>query len=461
MHLIMQDPAREKVKRYIAQERLIEPGQPVLVAVSGGADSVALLLLLIELGYPVAVAHFDHQTRAGESAADQRFVAELAAHLGRPFHAASQPVAAEAQAAGESFETCARRLRYAWLVELARERGIPALATGHHLDDQAETVLMRLLRGAGHQGLSGIPPLREEQGVRIVRPLLVCRRADLEAYLLSKGQAWRTDLSNTDPAYLRNRVRHSLLPDLRTGFNAQVDDALVRFAENARADHALLEVLATAARARCFTVEGHLDRVAFASEHPAIQRRLMAWTIETAGGEATYDRIVDAVAFAREGVTGAILDIGRGRQIYAGRRLLRVLSDPAQVTAPVLLPMPGEAVFLGRHFEARALDAPPAAPLKVYCGPARQVFDLEALVPPLSLRAWHAGDRFQPFGMRGTRKLQDYFVDKGIDAPARASVPLLRDADHILWVVGHAIDARGAVTGRTTRFLEVTVEPCD
>ncbi|MCC6145016.1 MAG: tRNA lysidine(34) synthetase TilS, partial [Candidatus Hydrogenedentes bacterium] len=318
----MRDPIREKVRAYIAQEGLLEPGQGVVAAVSGGADSVALLLLLLEFGYTASVAHFDHQTRGGESAADLEFVRELAARLGTSFHSTTAPVAAMAEAAGESFETCARRLRYAWLADIARETGFHTVATGHHLDDQAETALMRIVRGTGVAGLGGIQPLRDEGRMRIVRPLLCCRREEIAAWLEGRGQAWRTDASNSDTHYLRNRIRHGLLPLLRAEFNNNIEETLARLTDNARADNVLLDQLAAEGWRRCVSDAGGLDREAFRREPGAIQRRIAAAYIAGAGGEAAQDHVLATVRLACNGATGTLIDIGGGRQLHAGRHTL-------------------------------------------------------------------------------------------------------------------------------------------
>jgi tRNA(Ile)-lysidine synthase len=207
---------------------------PGLAAVSGGADSVALLRGLLDAGVPhVAAAHFNHQLRGAESDADEAFVRDLAAQLGVPFHRGSADVAALAARQRENLEATARHLRYKWLAELAKEAGATWVATGHTADDQAETVLHRLIRGTGIPGLRGIAASRElAAGVQLLRPMLSVTRADVLDYLHALGQPFRDDATNADTAYTRNRIRHELLPLLKT-FNPAIVPVLGRLAGQA------------------------------------------------------------------------------------------------------------------------------------------------------------------------------------------------------------------------------------
>jgi len=236
-------PLARKVKAWLRSQNAAFGG--LVVAVSGGPDSVALLCLLLELAPrsvsgPVIVAHLNHQLRGAESDADEAFVRELYAGLATSCGVALQlrceliDVAGTASAAGANLEGTARRLRYDWLGRVAQEAGVAWIATGHTADDQAETVLHRLLRGTGLKGLRGIAARRLLlPGVEIIRPLLPVRRADLLAYLREIGQGFRTDSSNSDPRYTRNRIRHQLLPLLREQFNPAVESVLSRLAEQA------------------------------------------------------------------------------------------------------------------------------------------------------------------------------------------------------------------------------------
>src|SRR5271165_4532483 len=225
-------------------------GDRVAVAVSGGADSVALLRVLLdlrgELGIVLAVAHFNHQLRGNDSEADEAFVADLARHCGLEFFAGRADVREHAVNSKQSVEAAGRELRYQWLRRLAEEQRFDAIATAHTLDDQAETVLLKLLRGAGTRGLAGIYPelfAGEQRKVRIVRPMLCITRDEVESYLTSLGQSWREDESNLDRRIARNRVRHDLLPLLAREYNPNIRQVLSDTAELARAEEEYWQAL--------------------------------------------------------------------------------------------------------------------------------------------------------------------------------------------------------------------------
>lgn len=231
---------RERVLQSIRRNGLLKAGERVGVAVSGGADSVALLRALgaarEELGVVLHVVHFNHGIRGAESDADEQFVRELAKQvgLGDSLHISRGDAPAESQRKKLSLETAARELRHAYFDELLKSGTLDKIATAHTMDDQAETVLMRLLRGAGTRGLAGIYP--EQKDLRIVRPLLEIRRAEVEAYLKTLGQDWREDATNRDPAHTRNRIRHELLPMLARDYNPRVVELLAALADTARGE---------------------------------------------------------------------------------------------------------------------------------------------------------------------------------------------------------------------------------
>jgi tRNA(Ile)-lysidine synthase len=228
----------EQVRKYVLHHGLLSAGDRVAIAVSGGADSVALLRTLLELrtelGIVISVAHFHHGIRGAEADADQQFVAELALSYELPFHLGLGDAPAHAREHGLSLETAARDLRHQWFAKLLAEGKADKIATAHTLNDQAETVLMRVLRGAGARGLAGISPLHTEK--RLVRPLLEISRQEIKAYLRDLKQPWREDSSNQDLAHTRNRVRHELMPLLEQQFNPGIRQTLADLAELAQAE---------------------------------------------------------------------------------------------------------------------------------------------------------------------------------------------------------------------------------
>lgn len=450
------DPLVERVRNTILRYDLLAPGEQVMVALSGGPDSVCLLHVLHTMGYHVAAAHLDHQTRAGASSADADWVRGWTTHLGVPCHIRRQPVAEEACAAGRSFEEYARTVRYAFLAGTARANGCTALATGHHAGDQAETVLMRLLRGTSGQGIAGIPYRRDHDGIRIVRPLLDCGRDMIQAYLQRHALTWRTDASNADERYARNRVRHRLLPTLAREYNPHVGEALSRLAALLYDDAQLLNRLAMQEAESCDIAGNRLNRKQFARVDRALQGRVLLTLAWRNGATCPYDRIREAVAFVCEGGTGLQLDLGAGVRLRNGRTYAYIETQP-QTQAEVSLANPGTT----RAGDSVFLVSPPS-PIeprdwRAYCSPTRQVFDADALLTPLAVRRWKSGDRFVPFGMNGVKKLQDYFVDAGISVPERRTRWLLLGGNRIAWIVGNAIDAHVAVTPHTRHIVEVEV----
>ncbi|MFO7776607.1 MAG: tRNA lysidine(34) synthetase TilS [Candidatus Hydrogenedentota bacterium] len=446
----------------IASHQLLRAGENVLVACSGGADSVACLSILNKLGYTTHVVHFNHRTRGAESEADCNLVADLAFRWGLPFHVISRPVLDEAEAAGESFESYARRARYAAFLDIARETGCAALATGHHQGDQAETVLMRLVRGSGMRGLAGIPHARTEEGVRIIRPLLDCSRDAIERYLRYWELPWREDATNTSGAYTRNRLRHEILPLLRGSFNPSVDEALARTAACLRDDDNLLREQAESLLRRCQRSHNEIDRQTFAHAHPALQRRAIMFLAETHGVTPAFERVEEARHHLAHGATGASCDLGGRLLLQNGRRTTEIVAPGAGMEwgmrQPVHLACPGETVAFGKRFRTRWLSRLPAESVKTYCHPGRQVFDAAHVAGPLVVRPRQVGDRFRPLGMEGRRKVKDYLGDLGLTPSQRESQLVLTDSEQILWIVGRAISGDATVGPHTQTLLEVEVD---
>ncbi|MCC6487496.1 MAG: tRNA lysidine(34) synthetase TilS [Candidatus Hydrogenedentes bacterium] len=447
----------DRVQDTIRAHNMAAPADRILVAVSGGPDSVCLLHVLLELGYAVEAAHLDHQTREGESAADAEFTHALCEKLGVPLHKASRPIAAEAEQSPLSFEEYARNARYAFLTATAETQGISIIATGHHADDQAETVLMRVLRGTSPGGLAGIPPVRSSGIARIIRPLIGAYSRDILAYLREHGLPYRTDKSNADDCYLRNRVRNFLLPELTIVYNPRLPEGLARLAEVQRAENELLDEAASRFLERCFSA-GRVDRGVFSSGALACQRRAIiaiGWRYSV---DCPFDRVEAARAFIMVGPTGAAFDFGGGVTLRNARDRTDVLTAaPIRDDRVIPLDVPGETRAFHRVFRVRELDARTLGPLMRYCSPTRQVLDADAVTEPLFVRFRRPGDRFIPYGMTGTKKLQDYFVDAGVPATERDGVPILMCGERIAWVVGYAVAMPFAVKKDEGRVFEVEV----
>jgi len=451
-------PIRESVEVFLRQHDLLQSKTPILVAVSGGPDSMALLHLLRELNCPIHIAHFDHQTRGGESTRDAAWVAEYADALEIPCHVGTADVPGLTETSPKSFEEVAREERYAFLAETAHEHGCGAIATGHHLNDQAETVLMRILRGTSVQGLGGIPPVRPHEGIAVIRPLLGVTRTSIMAYLHECRIASLEDHSNRDPAFLRNRMRHDLIPALMKDYNTHLPEHVAQLAEIARTENAFMETMLHAFRSRCMESDTLLNRDAFRSGHAALQRRLIHdWAVSN-GAVPDYVHIENAVRFVEEAPAGKNFDLGHFAQLSNGREqtALVVLTPQRVPEEPVALTVPGETTAWGRHFSVQPYASDGRA-LREACTPTFQVVRATALQGDVVVRHRRDGDRFSPLGMDGTRKVKDYLSDRGVPVALRDSIPIVAADDTIIWIVGHAVSGHAALQDGDDTGLAIEV----
>ncbi len=450
---------------HVRSALLDENGRGVVVAVSGGSDSVGLLRLLNDArkDLRLSVAHLDHGTRGDAGRADASFVADLAESLGLPFDLGHwSPLRAG------HFEADARKARYAWLVEIARKRGAALVAIGHTRDDQAETILHRVLRGTGLRGLAGIPSRRElADGVTLIRPLLEASRAEVRAYLATIGQTFRDDASNADLCRTRNRIRHDLLPKLAAEYNPNVVEALARLGRIAQGveglldlhrDAALVSADALAIVLRCeplrplsLSIRAEVIRSAW---HRA------AWPEQsmTADHWIGLARAVDRIESRFSTAYG--IDVGNAAGLL---RLTRERADRESPASPMPLTLPGQIVWNTIPIEA-VLDGPetPETGREVIDFDQLDPFETEDGRPVLMVRAPQDGDRLDPLGLDGrTQALNDFFRGRGVSKADRATVPLVVDRRGIAWVVGHRIAHRVRVTSATRRrlLLRQTIGP--
>ena len=450
----------DRVRATTERRGLFKGGETVVVAVSGGPDSLALLHVLNRLAPALAldlhVAHFDHRLRE-RSDSDAAFVARAAGRLGLP--ATIRAADATETPRGRSPEEAARERRYRFLDETADATGAAHIATGHTLDDQAETVLMRVVAGTGVRGLGGIPPVRG----RIVRPLIDARRAETEAFCRALRLRPRRDPTNDDTAFLRNAVRAGLMPVIQERFNVRAPEALARLADLARDDDALLDELA--AEALEFEAEERgvrLEVAALLALHPALQRRVIRRAVPL---EAEH--VERVLRLARTGRSGDQIDLPSGlnaRLGYGSLALGRAASrSPPARSAPwaqVALAVPGVtdlpawSMRIRTWIETRAPSAWPD-------GRSRCVLDASRARSSLVVRRSRTGDRFRPLGMSRTKKVGDFFTDAKVPRSDRERAALVTAGDEIAWVVGHRIDDRFKITSHTERFLWLEAEPFD
>lgn len=451
------DAFLETVSEQMTRHGMAQPGQRILVACSGGGDSMALLLALLRLGFPVAVAHLDHGAREG-SAADAEWVRAQAQALGIPCVCERRELGHRGGADERSFEMRARAERYAFLVVTARAHGCDVIATGHTRSDQAETLLMRIARGTGPAGLAGIPPVGEHGGLPVIRPLLGVAREEARAWLRGEGIAWREDPSNEGADFVRNRVRNTLLPLLCAEFNPEVEEALARLADMAREDDQLLRGLAGEAHARVVDEGQRISRAAFRALPPALRGRVLLRWLTDLGIEADFQQVRGLAHYIDTAPTGGRWSLHGGGLLYAGRDLVELVRE-AESPGSVTLPIPGDVGHGDYHFRASApRPVPTLDEVKSCCGPARQYFDADVLGDAVEIRCRKPGDRMEPLGAPGSRKVSDVMMDAGIPGPRRDSLPLIVKDGQVLWIAGGPVSKAAALTPTTREAVLIEVK---
>jgi tRNA(Ile)-lysidine synthase len=457
---------------------MFRPGDRAGVAVSGGSDSVALLRLLIELAEPLGihlvVLHFNHQLRGADSDADEQFVLRLAAAHGLECRTGRKDVAAMARTEKRNVEDAARRLRYAFLSELADALRLSRVAVAHTADDQAETVLARVLRGTGPAGLSAIYPVRD----RIVRPLIELRRAELQDYLTGVGQEWREDLSNRDMRRLRARLRHQLMPALERDFQPAVVAQLCRLADLARADEAFW---AAFVRQRVDAVlrreDGRLGLPVSCIASPlpgmalpdearvAVASRMVRGVIEELRGNCTRieaQHVREVLRLATEPASGHSLDLPgvvvernfewlwfRPTEV-TGEQRLRAQSNQQEFSYAVRLGGPGTHIAVAvpeirRRLVLKVIDC-----LELQRETKlRGALDRDLLNSPLVVRNWRPGDSFQPLDCRHVIKMKQLLREKRVPVCERKRWPVLACGDAVVWARELSTSADFAVSDRS------------
>ena len=447
----------EKVLKYIREQHLLRPGERVAVACSGGADSVALLHVMAELretlGIVLSVAHFHHQIRGAEADADQRFVEELAARLRVDLYTASENVPQYAAQSKISLETAARELRHQWFAELIRQGRAVKIATAHTLDDQAETVLMRILRGTGARGLAGIAPFQKAK--HLVRPLLTASRREVEAYLKAKGERWREDSSNLDLGHTRNRVRHTLLPLLESHFNPSIRQTLADLADVAQSENEYWNYLLASLLPRLVhegkpsrsgrSSSGHsqgvlaLELSGLRTLPLAVRRQIIQRTAERLGISLEFKHIQQLTELAENGKPGAKLVLPSAFMANCTAREIQ-FSRNIQKTPETYcysLPIPGEVAVpeVGITIRARLISDGKQKASR-YNGAT--LLEASLLSSELKIRNWRAGDKFFPVHTQSPKKVKELLqpdrLGHEISPTQRKAWPVIESAGQIVWM---------------------------
>lgn len=456
-----------KVERFIVDHNMLTPGEHVLVAVSGGADSTALLHILLNLrerwNLSLHVAHLNHNLRGKESDGDAGFVQESTKNLCLPVFIETLHKDRLKQR-GRAKQDLAREVRYEFLQRVAAQTGCTKIATAHTADDTAETVLMALIRGGGSQSLGGIPPVRDN----IIRPLLCLDRAEITEFLTESSLAWREDSSNQQSDYLRNKVRLELLPYLREHFNPSISATLTRTAEILRDDDALVNAILKEQFSGFITehdgtVSIPLKRLE--GLQPGAVRRLVREAWQRTGAVAvglllTASHIASILQLMQKGTSGDSISLPGGITVRRGYADL-VFSGKTTATGvgdngPWPLPAEGSLSIQPLRITVNVLRS--LAPHETARTLWTASFDSSKLSEPLFVRTRRAGDSFRPAGMAGSRKkLQDFLVDVRAPRESRDCIPLVCCGDEIIWVAGYRQDERFLPTLETSSFTTIEI----
>lgn len=467
----------QKVVRRIQRSQMLHNGDTVVVGVSGGADSMALLHVLAMLApafkLDLIIVHMNHRIRGAEADRDERFVMDTANRYGIPAVFRSADTLALRRMWGTSLEDAARRARYQFLGEVAVERQAARIAVGHHRRDQAETVMLNLLRGCGSTGLRGMEPVGAD---RLIRPLIDCTKEDIIAFLLQHRISWQIDSTNKDTRFRRNRIRAETLPHLKQSYNPRLEECLVQTAEICRSeDDYLSSVVEKILRDWCCDGEAQELRIRvndLLSLHEAVQRRVVRAILKKVcphgrGGAFVHVEAVRNLAHSRDphGVihlaNRTVVRRSYGEMIFH-RAEKRGQGRPAALAAAQFyydVTIPGEVKVREASTLIRFsfLEKRTAMSICRRKNTTDVYFSYDAVEPPLALRSLRDGDRIQPLGMTGTKKLKNYFIDQKVPFLERRAIPLLADRRAVLWIAGHCISERVRVTADTMKIVKAEI----
>jgi len=451
-----------KVKETIIRYRMTDPGDLLVVAVSGGPDSVCLLDILKqlseELEISLVVAHFNHGLRQAEDESETRLVRELTESMDLPFETEKTSLLEEGSA---SMEERARDARYKFLEEVGDRSHASKIAMGHNLNDQAETVLMRLLRGSGPSGLAGIPPIRDN---RIIRPLIEIKREDIESYIKARGLPYAIDSSNLDTKYLRNRIRLELMP-MMLEYQPQLVEHLGQLATILRGEDSYLEGQAEdwveKEAEQGFDSDITVPVISFNKLPGPFRNRVTRHLLKKIGNSLRridHDHIQSVSGLAIGMNPQAKIDLPNGLVVKRAYDTLIFSSgeEPGPREFSYILEGPGRhQMEQGRSITIEEQEVGSDQGM----GDSEWIayLDADRLEYPLVIRNFRPGDKFIPMGMKGHKKIKDFFIDLKVPSDVRASIPILISQDTVVWVCGYRIDERFKVTPQTKLILKVTV----
>ncbi len=452
------------VKDSITKHSMISAGDRILAGLSGGADSVCLLSILDHLknalGVELSAAYIDHGFRPDETAAEIEFCSKLCSERNIKFSTTKINAQVYADSEGLNKQEAARDLRYKALEEIATQNGANKIALAHNANDQAETLLMHLVRGSGPLGLSGIPPIR---GL-IIRPLIETQRSEIEEYLSKEGLHYVTDSSNLKDDYLRNRIRHFIMPSL-ININKDFIQAALRTTNILRDEERYFAVLVTKTLMKMISRKSDATIELFLGPMEYMDTALLRRVLRRALSETRslrglgLDHIEDLIKLIKSGQSGDRIYLPHSIRAIKGYATLVLTSEAPASLGEYVINSPGEIVLKEASTVLRLSIVERKEIYDMGDGKKSACFDADKLPFPLSVRSRRAGDFFYPGGFGKKKKIQDYFVDEKIPRDERDSVPILMSNKNIAWVVGHRIDERYKVDDNTDRVLLLEIRP--
>jgi len=476
----------QKVQKAISTGRLIPSGSHILVGVSGGADSVALLHTLQRIKseslkaeklkspifkseihkFEISVFHLNHSIRT-EAADDARFVEKLCNKLNIPFYTATADVPKIAASTGVSLEMAARDARYRLFKETAENIGAICVATAHTLDDQAETLLLKLCRGAGSAGLDGIADSTEIHGLKVIRPMLTASRRDVENFLKENNISWREDATNSDTQLKRNYIRHEILPLLEQNLNPRVKEALARTCSIMSEDNRFMEQQALQAfNAAAENSPAKLNVKTLQQMPPAIRRRVLRqWLIKNGftANKMRFDVIERATAMILSPCGSSTITAAADIEIRREYNILIFDTEQNEQNEiqKIKLNIPGKTLIESHGLLITAtmrkgFERTPTGPLGKIPADAVIRWD-ETNHADVYVRSWHNSDRIQPLGMDGTCKLQDLFTDAKIPQRERINIPVFFSENEVIWIPGYRISRKMAVADSEQTSIQLSV----
>lgn len=456
----------QRVRAFIEEENLLEPGSSVLVGASGGVDSVVLLLLLGRLGFAVQAAHVNYGLRKGADE-DESFMRSLCEERDIPLHIAHCDARARSEGGSLSIQAAAREQRYRYFERVASDLSVEHVAVGHHLDDQAETVLLNLFRGSGPEGLAGMPlrrRLAEDSNVWLVRPLLCAHRKEVADWARGQGLSWRRDPSNKDTKYRRGALRSDIIPAIEEHFGEAV------MGNVAHAGRLMREYVETSwqlellERFESIACEedagGSLDLDGLEASPAVWQRRLLLEALRRWIPEAPQRKsMAEALAELITSQPGRRLELDHGT-VWRERHQMTFRPDvPGEARQPSAGTVgPGETIQL--QAGSITVEETETVPARLEATPDHIAYlDTRHLTYPLTVRPWEAGDRFQPLGMDRHKKVSDFLTDVKVPPSQRDAVLVVCGGDQIVWVAGYRISDTVRVRSDSRRLAKITFNP--